>query len=593
MKLALVLFAVVALGSAYPTHRDLQGDLEDIVSTIPLSEIRAIARKYAENDAEFQEVVKYLQGPEWAELVQTVADNETWQRFKAYMSEAGVDIDGVIQYLHDLIAGAPIPVAKKSEVRSVRDFVDEVLAILDLQAVLEALNDKLNNSADFQEFFGKISSEDAHQMVEEIRAIPEVQRIAQRLREMGIDVDKVIDLVYGLLGWSKKMTTRDLQGDLEDIVATIPLAEIREIARRYAETDAEFQEIVIYLQGPEWAELVQTVADNETWQRFKAYMADAGVDIDGVIQYLHDLIAGAPIPVAKKSEVRSVRDFVDEVLAILDLQAVLEALNDKLNNSAEFQEFFGKISSEDAHQMVEEIRAIPEVQRIAQRLREMGIDVDKVIDLVYGLLGWSKMKLALVLFAVVALGSAYPTHRDLQGDLEDIVSTIPLSEIRAIARKYAENDAEFQEVVKYLQGPEWAELVQTVADNETWQRFKAYMSEAGVDIDGVIQFLHDLIAGAPIPVAKKSEVRSVRDFVDEVLAILDLQAVLEALNDKLNNSAEFQEFFGKISSEDAHQMVEEIRAIPEVQRIAQRLREMGIDVDKVIDLVYGLLGWSK
>ncbi|XP_071050731.1 uncharacterized protein [Onthophagus taurus] len=577
MKLALVLFAVVALGSAYPTHRDLQGDLEDIVATIPLSEIRAIARKYAENDAEFQEVVKYLQGPEWAELVQTVADNETWQRFKAYMSDAGVDIDGVIQYLHDLIAGAPIPVAKKSEVRSVRDFVDEVLAILDLQAVLEALNDKLNNSADFQEFFGKISSEDAHQMVEEIRAIPEVQRIAQRLREMGIDVDKVIDLVYGLLGWSKKMTTRDLQGDLEDIVATIPLAEIREIARRYAETDAEFQEIVIYLQGPEWAELVQTVADNETWQRFKAYMADAGVDIDGVIQYLHDLIAGAPIPVAKKSEVRSVRDFVDEVLAILDLQAVLEALNDKLNNSPEFQEFFGKISSEDAHQMVEEIRAIPEVQRIAQRLREMGIDVDKVIDLVYGLLGWSKKM----------------STRDLQSDLEDIVATIPLSEIRAIARKYAENDEEFQEIVKYLQGPEWAELVQTVADNETWQRFKAYMSDAGVDIDGVIQYLHDLIAGAPIPVAKKSEVRSVRDFVDEVLAILDLQAVLEALNDKLNTSADFQEFFGKISSEDAHQMVEEIRAIPEVQRIAQRLREMGIDVDKVIDLVYGLLGWSK
>ncbi|XP_071050725.1 uncharacterized protein [Onthophagus taurus] len=577
MKLALVLFAVVALGSAYPTNRDLQGDLEDIVATIPLSEIRAIARKYAENDAEFQEVVKYLQGPEWAELVQTVADHETWQRFKAYMSDAGVDIDGVIQYLHDLIAGAPIPVAKKSEVRSVRDFVDEVLAILDLQAVLEALNDKLNNSAEFQEFFGKISSEDAHQMVEEIRAIPEVQRIAQRLREMGIDVDKVIDLVYGLLGWSKKMTTRDLQGDLEDIVATIPLAEIREIARRYAETDAEFQEIVIYLQGPEWAELVQTVADNETWQRFKAYMADAGVDIDGVIQYLHDLIAGAPIPVAKKSEVRSVRDFVDEVLAILDLQAVLEALNDKLNNSAEFQEFFGKISSEDAHQMVEEIRAIPEVQRIAQRLREMGIDVDKVIDLVYGLLGWSKKM----------------TTRDLQGDLEDIVATIPLAEIREIARRYAETDEEFQEIVKYLQGPEWAELVQTVADNETWQRFKAYMSDAGVDIDGVIQYLHDLIAGAPIPKPMKSEIRSVRDFVDEVLAILDLQAVLEALNDKLNNSAEFQEFFGKISSEDAHQMVEEIRAIPEVQRIAQRLREMGIDVDKVIDLVYGLLGWSK
>ncbi|XP_022907400.2 protein G12-like [Onthophagus taurus] len=202
MKLILVLFAVVAAISAIPTaNRDLQSDLEYIVSTIPLSEIRAIARRYAETDAEFQDVVRYLQGPEWASLVDAVAQHETWQKFKAFMANAGVDIDGVIQYLHDLIAGVILP--KNTNQRSVRDFVDEVLAIVDLQAIIAALNDKLNNSPDFQEFFGKISSHEAYLMVEDIRAMDEVQRIAGRLREMGIDVDKVVDLVYGLLGWNK------------------------------------------------------------------------------------------------------------------------------------------------------------------------------------------------------------------------------------------------------------------------------------------------------------------------------------------------------------------------------------------------------
>nr|XP_022921073.1 protein G12-like [Onthophagus taurus] len=258
MKFALVFFALMATCSAIPcTGRDLQQDFEDIIATIPLSQIKAIAQEHLENDGEFQEVVKYLQGAEWSNLVDTVADNPTWKRFKAYMDSVGVDVNGVIQYFHDLIAEVEISKCTDDvNIRSVKEFLDEIRQILDLSATFAILSEKLNTSPDFKEFFENISSEEAHAMVEEILALDEVQRIAERLLEMDIEVDKIIDLVYGLLGWSKQVVTRDYRSEIQDIVRTTALSR-RDVSTVNAENAAEFLEIVNYLQGNEWVELVQ------------------------------------------------------------------------------------------------------------------------------------------------------------------------------------------------------------------------------------------------------------------------------------------------------------------------------------------------
>ncbi|XP_071053629.1 protein G12-like [Onthophagus taurus] len=236
----------MATCSAIPcTGRDLQQDFEDIIATIPLSQIKAIAQEHLENDGEFQEVVKYLQGAEWSNLVDTVADNPTWKRFKAYMDSVGVDVNVEISKCTDDV-----------NVRSVKEFLDEIRQILDLSATFAILSEKLNTSPDFQEFFENISSEEAHAMVEEILALDEVQRIAERLLEMDIEVDKIIDLVYGLLGWSKQVVTRDYRSEIQNIVRTTALSR-RDVSTVNAENAAEFLEIVNYLQGNEWVELVQ------------------------------------------------------------------------------------------------------------------------------------------------------------------------------------------------------------------------------------------------------------------------------------------------------------------------------------------------
>ncbi|KAI4471225.1 hypothetical protein MML48_1g07604 [Holotrichia oblita] len=201
MKLLIVVLAVLGVGYALPASRSLQEDLQQIVDLIPLEDIREIARRYNENDAEFQQVVAYLQGEEWAALVGAVRDNETWQRFKVFMEANGIDIEGILDAIRDLIANARV--AKKSNgQRSIRDFVDEVRAIIPLDEILVTLNNLLTNSADFQEFFAVISGEDSRALVDEVSALPEVQRVANVLRDMGINVDGALEFIYGLLGWA-------------------------------------------------------------------------------------------------------------------------------------------------------------------------------------------------------------------------------------------------------------------------------------------------------------------------------------------------------------------------------------------------------
>lgn len=183
---------------AAPT-RTLESDLEEFVELIPVDELKTIAQKYLNTDKEFQDAIAYLQSDEWAALVAEVRANPTVQEFKEYLSDLGIDLEAIVEWIHNIIAGAkPEGVVGQ---RGLKEFVEEVKAALPVADLIKLFLDKLQTSKDFQEFYAKISSEKSHQLVEEVRAIPEVQRLAARLLELGIDLKKVLDVIYEIFGW--------------------------------------------------------------------------------------------------------------------------------------------------------------------------------------------------------------------------------------------------------------------------------------------------------------------------------------------------------------------------------------------------------
>jgi DNA-directed RNA polymerase subunit F len=591
MKVLVVLLAIIGLSVGAPKHhprlahhkispRSLIDDLQDFIDLLPLDDIKAIADEHLQTDGAFAAVVLYLQGPEWTELVDTVGAKPAVQDFIQYLNDAGLPVDDILAWIDNLITGAT-PGADPDEEGSLRPLLDEIEAILPLADLLALLNDKLQNSPDFQALYTKVSSEEAHTLVEEVRAIDEVQRLAQRLIDMGVKVEEALAYVYEFLGWGEPKLSksgRTLADDLQEFIDLLPLDEIKAIADEHLQTDGAFAAVVLYLQGPEWTELVETVGAMPAVQDFIQFLNDAGLPVDDILAWIDNLIAGAT-PGADPDEEGSLRPLLDEIEAILPLADLLALLNDKLQNSPDFQALYTKVSSEEAHTLVEEVRAIDEVQRLAQRLIDMGVKVEEALAVVYEFLGWGEPKLS-------------KSGRTLADDLQEFIDLLPLDDIQAIADEHLQTDGAFAAVVLYLQGPEWTELVDTVGAMPAVQDFIQFLNDAGLPVDDILAWIDNLIAGAT-PGADPDEEGSLRPLLDEIEAILPLADLLALLNDKLQNSPDFQALYVEVSSEEAHTLVEEVRALDEVQTLAQRLISMGVKVEEALAVVYEFLGWGE
>ncbi|XP_971572.1 uncharacterized protein LOC660229 [Tribolium castaneum] len=586
MKGIFVFLALLGLSFGAPNPqslvapRSLIDDFADFIKLLPVDDIKTIADKHLAEDGAFAAVITYLQGDEWAALVETIKNKPEVQDFVKYLTDAGLPVDEIVAWIHNLIANA-VPGVEPDENGSLRPLLDEIEAILPVADLIALLNDKLQNSPDFQAFYVRISSENAHALVEEIRAIDEVQRLAQRLRDFGVKVDEVLAIVYDFLGWGKPKTGKSVQSlidDFADFIKLLPVDDIKAIADKHLADDGTFAAVIIYLQGDEWAALVETIKNKPEVQDFVKYLTDAGLPVDEIVAWIHNLIANA-VPGVDPDENGSLRPLLDEIEAILPVADLIALLNDKLQNSPDFQAFYVRISSENAHALVEEIRAIDEVQRLAQRLRDFGVKVDEVLAIVYDFLGWGKPKTG-------------KSVESLIDDFADFIKLLPVDDIKAIADKHLANDGTFAAVIIYLQGDEWAALVETIKNKPEVQDFVKYLTDAGLPVDEIVAWIHNLIANA-VPGVEPDENGSLRPLLDEIEAILPVADLIALLNDKLQNSPDFQAFYVRISSENAHALVEEIRAIDEVQRLAQRLRDFGVKVDEVLAIVYDFLGWGK
>jgi hypothetical protein len=140
----------------------------------------------------------------------------------------------------------------------------------------------------------------------------------------------VFGLSFGAPNHQK--SPRTLADDLQDFIDLLPLDDIKAIADEHLQTDGAFAAVVLYLQGPEWTELVNTVGEKPAVQDFIQYLNDAGLPVDDILAWIDNLIKGAT-PGTDPDEEGSLRPLLDEVEAILPLADLLALLNDKLQNS--------------------------------------------------------------------------------------------------------------------------------------------------------------------------------------------------------------------------------------------------------------------
>lgn len=183
-----------------------------------------------------------------------------------------------------------------------------------------------------------------------------------------------------------------------------------------------------------------------------------------------------------------------------------------------------------------------------------------------------------------------PVGKFLQDDFKDFLALIPVDKLQEIACSY-KDDAEVQLAVQYLRSEEFAGLTAAVREKEAWNEFKNYLNNAGIDVEAVIGFIHNLIVNG-VCSSSASTRGGLKDLLNDLKNALPIDAIKALFREKLENSADFQEFFAVVSSDKSRNLMEEVIALEEFQRVAAKLKELGFDLQKVKDFIYGLLGWN-
>ncbi|XP_068083479.1 uncharacterized protein [Anabrus simplex] len=442
MKFALVIFVTIGLtcGSVLrPEPRDIHQDIQDFLALIPNQDILDIIFDHLANDAEFQDVVAFLQSVEFKKALAIV---EGKQEFKAILD----DLESYDLRAYDFINNIngpgpffpPIHPEHPRHARSVNDMLEEIRAVLPKDKIKALYDKKMQNSPDFNKVITHLQSAEFKKIVDTFRSVPEEQVLERKLEEYGITVDEIINLVkdcfdcadkkrYKSRGRSRgsqfhlfrrvkqiymmkfalvilatiglacgsvlRPEPRDIHQDIQDFLALIPTQDILNILFDHLANDAEFQDGVAYLQSDEFKQALTVV---EGKQELKALLDDLeGYDLRAYefMNTINGLVGIPPIQPKHSRRTRSVKEIVDEIRAVLPKEEIKALYDEKMQNSPDFNKVITHLQSAEFKQIVDTFRSVPEEQVLERKLEEYGITVDEIINLVKDFLDESRFPL--------------------------------------------------------------------------------------------------------------------------------------------------------------------------------------------------------
>lgn len=205
MKVYAILAPLICLVVTAPVEEEhLKNDIADFLEILPIDKIKKIAIKHLHEDPEFQAAIMYMKSPEFSGMVHELQKYPEVIELKAYLKEAGIDLDEYNERFCGFFRDVNIEVDLK--IRSLRGFIEEVKQIIPIAKLIEMFETKMRTSPAFKEFYQKITSEECHKLVAKVRALPLFRKVVAEITYMGIDIDRIFGILYAVIGWSDDQT---------------------------------------------------------------------------------------------------------------------------------------------------------------------------------------------------------------------------------------------------------------------------------------------------------------------------------------------------------------------------------------------------
>ncbi|KRT85584.1 hypothetical protein AMK59_2688 [Oryctes borbonicus] len=207
MKILIFFAVLICSAASAPSINDtgVSNDIADFLEIVPVEKIKKIAVKHLHDDPEFQAAIQYIKGPEFSAMLLELVQQPEVIALKAFLKDAGIDLDIYSAGLCSFLEGVNIQTDNKE--RSLKKFIEDVRQVIPTAKLIQTFDNKMSTSPTFREFYGKISSEEAHQLITKVRALPVFKRIVSEFKVMGIDLDYIFNIAYAVFGWSDQTLT--------------------------------------------------------------------------------------------------------------------------------------------------------------------------------------------------------------------------------------------------------------------------------------------------------------------------------------------------------------------------------------------------
>lgn len=601
------------LGLEFPSKRsrsnpDLHSDLMDFLALVPVDEVGQIFERYVEEDAEVQAVMEYAQSDDFKHLVEKVESIEDVMNFYDYLQESGLDVYDLVNRLHEAI-GLP-PLAPSGSARSSRitggiaGLVADVKAVLPLDDIRALFHEKLETSPAFAQLIERLQSPRFQELIDTLRANKEFQKIVKFAKEHGIDVKAITDLlstVFGLEFPSKharshlpKTARGNLNDDLDDFLALLPVEEITEIVLDYMTNDKEIIETMEYLQSDNFHNIVVEVEGMKETKDILAFLEESGINVSEIMNEIHDIIGLPPFhPFARFSNIPfaaggGLTGLIADIKAILPIEKIKALYYEKLENSPSFQKLIKRLSSPEFQEFVDAILAKEEARVIIDKLKSHGVDIQAVADLVSEILGLH--------FPKPVVRVSVQVSEQLQKDLADFIELLPAEQLIDIAIDYVFNDREVQKAAAYVKSAEFKEIAIPAMQNREFRSFVGYLDDSGLPVSSNINKVNKLL-GLPevVPSALRRSTRAgggVRGMLDAMEAILPVDEINALFEEKKQTSDAFKYMVDRLHAQEFVTIVHELSLNEDFRTFGFTAAKYGVSLEKMTSFISKLIGMN-
>ncbi|XP_043248646.1 uncharacterized protein LOC122395265 [Colletes gigas] len=591
---------------------ELSKDIKDFVALIDKEKIVKIVLSYLDDD-EVQKAMTYMYGEDFHELTRTVEGLKEYQDLVLYLHDAGLNIFGFLQKVHNLFGMEDYVPPKVGNFAffqnvfvnrgGVKKMVDDVIDALPLDKFKQLYQVKMKNSPAFRDLIMKLRSEDLKEIVATIYKSPVFLEMRQKAIDAGLDLEpvrvffkKVFDFEFPKVpDFSKTMTMYDteLSKDIKDFVALIDKEKIVKIVLSYLDDD-EVQKAMTYMYGEDFHELTRTVEGLKEYQDLVLYLHDAGLNIFGFLQKVHNLFGMEDYVPPKVGNFAffenvfvnrgGVKKMVDDVIDALPLDKFKQLYQVKMKNSPAFRDLIMKLRSEDLKEIVATIYKSPVFLEMRQKAIDAGLDLEPVRVFFKKVFDFE--------FPKVPDFSKTMTMYDteLSKDIKDFVALIDKEKIVKIVLSYLDDD-EVQKAMTYMYGEDFHELTRTVEGLKEYQDLVLYLHDAGLNIFGFLQKVHNLFGMEDYVPPKVGNFAffqnvfvnrgGVKKMVDDVIDALPLDKFKQLYQVKMKNSPAFRDLIMKLRSEDLKEIVATIYKSPVFLEMRQKAIDAGLDLEPV------------